>query len=123
MRYGSSGNLTATQPNKTGIETIEKLKKFGYDYIELPLSEIMDLPPEQREAIVTRVEASGIKSEVLNNLFPRRMKLTGPNIDRKAVAPLPSPIRWALIKIARSSNSTACIGSLTTISRASGCAS
>ena len=37
MRYGSSGNLTATQPNKTGIETIEKLKKFGYDYIELPL--------------------------------------------------------------------------------------
>ena len=36
MRYGSSGNLTATQPNKTGIETIEKLKKFGYDYIELP---------------------------------------------------------------------------------------
>lgn len=59
MRYGSSGNLTATQPNKTGIETIEKLKKFGYDYIELPLSEIMDLPPEQREAIVTRVEAFG----------------------------------------------------------------
>ena len=46
MRYGSSGNLTATQPDKTGIETIEKLKKFGYDYIELPLSEIMDLPPE-----------------------------------------------------------------------------
>lgn len=45
MRYGSSGKLTATQPNKTGIETIEKLKKFGYDYIELPLSEIMDLPP------------------------------------------------------------------------------
>ena len=85
MRYGSSGNLTATQPDKTGIETIEKLKKFGYDYIELPLSEIMDLPPEQREAIVTRVEASGIKSEVLNNLFPRRMKLTGPNIDRKAI--------------------------------------
>ena len=41
MRYGSSGNLTATQPDKTGIETIEKLKKFGYDYIELPLSEIM----------------------------------------------------------------------------------
>ena len=31
MRYGSSGNLTATQPDKTGIETIEKLKKFGYD--------------------------------------------------------------------------------------------
>lgn len=86
MRYGSSGNLTATQPDKTGIETIEKLKKFGYDYIELPLSEIMDLPPEQREAIVVRVETSGIKSEVLNNLFPRRMKLTGSSIDRKAIS-------------------------------------
>ena len=29
MRYGSSGNLTATQPDKTGIETIEKLKAFA----------------------------------------------------------------------------------------------
>lgn len=86
MRYGSSGNLTATQPDKTGIETIEKLKAFGYDYIELPLSEIMDLPPEQREQIVRRVERSGIKSEVLNNLFPRRMKLTGPRVDRAAIA-------------------------------------
>lgn len=86
MRYGSSGNLTATQPDKTGIETIEKLKKFGYDYIELPLSEIMDLPQERREAIVARVDASGIKSEVLNNLFPRRMKLTGPDVDREAIS-------------------------------------
>lgn len=85
MRYGCSGNLVATQPDKTGIETIEKLKEFGYDYIELPLSEIMDLPQEQREAIVARVEASGIKSEVLNNFFPRRMKLTGPDVDRKAI--------------------------------------
>ena len=86
MRYGSSGNLTATQPDKTGIETIEKLARFGYDYIELPLSEIMDLDREQRQAIVSRVEASGIRSEVLNNLFPRRMKLTGPAVDRDAIA-------------------------------------
>lgn len=86
MRYGSSGNLTASQPDKTGIETIEKLQRFGYDYIELPLGEIMDLPEEQREQIVARVDASGIRSEVLNNFFPRRMKLTGPKVNREAIA-------------------------------------
>ncbi len=85
MRYGSCGNLTATGPDKTGIETIEKLKAFGYDYIELPLSEIMDLSRQDREEIVKRVDRSGLKSEVINNFFPRALKLTGPNADRKQI--------------------------------------
>ena len=85
MRFGSCGNLTASRPDKTGIETIEKLKEYGYDFIELPLSEIMDLPPQQREQIVERVEKSGLKSEVMNNFFPRRMKLTGPDVDREGI--------------------------------------
>lgn len=85
MRYGSCGNLTAAGWDKTGIETIEKLKELGYDYIEMPLSETMDLPEDVREQILQRIEASGLKSEIINNFFPRRMKLTGPNVDVEAV--------------------------------------
>ena len=85
MRYGSCGNLTASGPDKTGIETIEKLKEIGYDYIELPLSEMMDLSEAEREDLTLRVERSGLKSEIINNFFPRRMKLTGPNVDRAAI--------------------------------------
>lgn len=85
MRFGSCGNLTAAGPDKTGIETIERLKEYGYDYIELPLSEIMDLPVSEREAIVEQVEVSGLKSEVMNNLFPRHLHLTGPDVQQDAV--------------------------------------
>lgn len=85
MRFGSCGNLTATGKDKTGIETIEKLRAFGYDYIELPIGEIMDLSEGDREEIVKRVQNSGLKSEVFNNFFPRRMKLTGWNVDREAI--------------------------------------
>ena len=85
MRFGTCGNLTATGPDKTGIETIETLKACGYDFIELPLSEMMDLTEEERAAIVRRVDRSGLKSEVVNNLFPRKMKLTGPAVDRARI--------------------------------------
>lgn len=85
MRFGSCGNLTASRADKTGIETISLLKEFKYDYIELPLSEIMDLGGPDREEIVRQVAASGLKSEVFNNLFPRRMKLTGPCVDRAGI--------------------------------------
>lgn len=85
MRFGVCGNLAASKPDKTGIEIIEKLKQVGYDYIELPISEIMDLPVQAREEIVARVDGSGLRSEVMNNFFPRRMKLTGPRVDRPAI--------------------------------------
>lgn len=81
MRFGSCGNLTATGADKTGIETIEKLKAYGYDFIELPLSEFMDLAEDQQQEIIKRVDRSGLKSEVVNNFFPRKMKLTGPEAD------------------------------------------
>lgn len=85
MRFGVCGNLAASKPDKTGIEIIEKLKECGYDYIELPISEIMALPVMAREEIVARVEGCGLRSEVTNNFFPRGMKLTGPAVDRPGI--------------------------------------
>lgn len=85
MRFGSCGNLTASGPDKTGIETIGLLKEYGYDYIELPLSEIMALSEPGREDIVERVASSGLKSEVVNNFFPRQLHLTGPDVSKDAV--------------------------------------
>ena len=85
MRFGLCGNLAAAGPDGTGIEIVEKLKEFGYDYVELPLGEMMALSDGEKELLIKRLWSSGLKSEVCNNFFPPRIKLTGPETDRKAI--------------------------------------
>ena len=86
MRFGCCGNLGATGPDKTAIEILEKLASMGYDYIELPLAEMMDLPDEDFSKLKKRVADSGIFCEVCNNLFPAKIRLTGPDADMKVIS-------------------------------------
>lgn len=85
MRFGLCGNLAASKDDPAGIGIIEKLKEFGYDYVELPLSEIMDMDREAQSALRKRLEKSGIWSEVFNNFFPPSLKLTGSAADRNKI--------------------------------------
>lgn len=85
MRFGLCGNLAASKEDPAGIAIIEKLKHFGYDYVELPLSEIMDMDREEQNALRNRLEKAGIWSEVFNNFFPPSLKLTGPLADRNKI--------------------------------------
>lgn len=80
MRFGCCGNLVAAGPDKTGIEIVETIAGFGYDYIELPLAEMMDLSREEFDTLKKRLEAAGMRCEVCNNLFPARIRLTGPDV-------------------------------------------
>lgn len=85
MRFGCCGNLVASGPDKTGIEIVEKIAGYGYDYIELPLAEMMELSEAQFDALRERVAASGIRCEVCNNFFPAKVRLTGPDVDMALV--------------------------------------
>lgn len=85
MRYGICGNLIGTENDKTGISHIDFIKECGYDYVELPLSETMELSQSARQALVSRLDSSGLKSEVMNNFFPRHLKLTGDQVNRDEI--------------------------------------
>ncbi|PNV60611.1 sugar phosphate isomerase/epimerase [Clostridium sp. chh4-2] len=85
MRFGCCGNLVASGPDKTGIEIVERIAQYGYDYIELPLAEMMDLSDGEFEALRKRVDASGIKCEVCNNFFPAKIRLTGPEVNMELI--------------------------------------
>lgn len=85
MRFGCCGSLVASGPDRTGIEIIEKTAAYGYDYIELPLAEMMELDDAAFDALCRRVENSGIRCEVCNNFFPGKIRLTGPAVDRGQV--------------------------------------
>ena len=65
MRFGCCGSLVAQNPDKTGVEIVEKIAQYGYDYIELPLAEMMELSDADFAALCKRVERSGIRCEDL----------------------------------------------------------
>lgn len=73
--------MVSTKKDGTGIEKVGKLGEAGYDYVELPLSELMMLPPAERAELMGRVKASGVPCESCNNLFPKTIRLTGPGVD------------------------------------------
>ena len=75
----------AAGPGKTGVEIVERIADMGYDYIELPLAEMMALSDEEFAALKARVAASGIRCEVCNNFFPSQIRLTGPEAELAAV--------------------------------------
>src|SRR5512137_2172888 len=81
MRIGYCTNLIATQTDGTGREWIEKGKESGFDYVELPLAQMMDLSDGEFSSLIERVDLSGLKCEVCNNFFPGSIRLTGDAID------------------------------------------
>ena len=85
MKIGCCLNMVATGEDGTGIEWIEKLKEYGYDYVELPMAQMMALDDEAFEALKARVAAAGLVCETSNNLFPVTMRLTGPVVDMEAI--------------------------------------
>ena len=81
MRIGFCTNLIATEADGTGIEWIETGKEIGFDYVELPLAQIVDLDDSEFSSVKERVDSSGLKCEVCNNFFPSRVRLTGDVVD------------------------------------------
>ncbi len=81
MRIGCCVNMVATAPNGIGIERIETLAASGYDYVELPLAQMMELSPAQFNELVGYVESSGIPCEACNNFIPANHPITGDKVD------------------------------------------
>lgn len=77
MRYGCCLNMVAKQGRGVGDEYLEAVDKMGYDYVELPLAEIMELSESEFSMILRRLEELRINCEVCNNFFPAYMRLTG----------------------------------------------
>ncbi|MEM1486104.1 sugar phosphate isomerase/epimerase family protein [Oscillospiraceae bacterium PP1C4] len=85
MRFGCCVNMIATGKDGTGIEFVEKLSKIGYDYVEMPLAEMMAMPEDEFTKLAERIEKSGIQCETCNNFFPKTARLTGSNVNETEI--------------------------------------
>jgi D-psicose/D-tagatose/L-ribulose 3-epimerase len=85
VKFGCCLNMVATGSDGTGIEKLEKLAELGYDYVELPLAELMALTREEFDEVKKKVKRSGICCETCNNFFPSTIHLTGTDVHMQEV--------------------------------------
>ena len=77
IRIGCCLNMNAVNEPKTGWESIPLFAKLGFDYIELPLAQVMDLSQEKFNDLLCTIRTEGIPLEACNNFFPVSVRLTG----------------------------------------------
>lgn len=89
LRLGCCVSMIAPATDPVGIEAVEDLAAFGYDYIELSLRDLAALPEPALVALLARLRRAGLACEACNNFFPPEIRLTGPAAD------LPAALRYA----------------------------
>ncbi len=77
MKIGICANMNSTKNDGIGAEWIDIYKKVGYDYVELPLAQIMQLDSDDYEALLTKLKKSGLECQACNNFYPAHIKLIG----------------------------------------------
>ena len=78
MKYGFCASMAALGPAGVGADLIRPAREAGFDYIELPVAQIMALDAREFSGILGRLEEAGLPCLVCNNLFPAALSLTGP---------------------------------------------
>jgi len=90
MKYGCCSNLLVGGPGGSGgggsgIEFLDQIVAAGFDYIEMPIGQMMQLPDPEFEQLVRQIDASGVLCEVCTNFFLSSMRLTGASVDDEAI--------------------------------------
>lgn len=86
MKIGCCINMVAAEPEGIGIERLETLAACGYDYVEMPLAQMMALESGEFDELVSFVASVGIPCEACNNFIPASHPITGNLVDRKKLS-------------------------------------
>lgn len=81
MKYGCCIEVPAQPSSGIGFDVIEQLAGMGYDYIEFPLVQVMELPEKEFTALEKHLKHINVNSEALNVFFPGRIRLTGEHVQ------------------------------------------
>jgi len=72
--------MFATNADPLGLNTLATLAANGFDYVEIPLAQTMELDDTEFAAAIKYLQSIGIPCEACNNFFPAHIKLTGSNV-------------------------------------------
>jgi len=84
MRFGCCGNMITPETDPLGASIVEEAARSGFDYVELSLRDIMNLPEADWRDLRALLDHAGLPCEACNNFFPPHLRLTGPPADLRA---------------------------------------
>ena len=85
MKFGYCVSMAAQDPAGIGYERIPILQKLGFDYVEMPLAQIMSQDEQAfRAGPLAALERCGLPCLCMNNFFPGGCRLTGPDADHES---------------------------------------
>ena len=86
MKFGYCVNmLSLPGSDGSGHEFIPMIAGIGFDYVELPMAQMMLYGDEDFERLFVRpLQNSGIPCRCCNNFLPAGIRLTGPDADHEA---------------------------------------
>ena len=84
MLYGCCVNLLPKTLDRIGLEYAGRLKRLGYDYIELPLNEPAQLSEQEFRDARTVLEELDLPCRACNDFMPARFQTTGPDVTSRA---------------------------------------
>lgn len=85
MKYGFCASMATTALKGVGDELIWPAGEVGFDYIELPLAQMLALEEDELRSIKKTLEETGLPCRVCNNLFPAKLFLTGSGRDTETI--------------------------------------
>ena len=77
MLIGCCANMLATENDPVGMWAIDTIVNAGFDYIDLPVAEMMALSDGEFLNLRRHVKESGITCRGCNNFVPSSFRLTG----------------------------------------------
>ena len=77
MKLGCCVGMLSKTKERVGDEIIPIFEKMGYDYVELPLAQVMALSDEAFLRMNKNIKSFKIPIEACNNFFPPSVRLTG----------------------------------------------
>lgn len=82
MKFGCCVNMLSREKIRIGHEHIPLVKELGFDYVELPTAQVMELSEAAFTAgPLKAVQESGLPCLRMNNFLPGHLRLTGPEAD------------------------------------------
>ena len=84
MLYGCCVNLLPKTLDRIGLEYAGRLKRLGYDYIELPLNELAQLSEQEFRDARTVLEELDLPCRACNDFMPARFQITGSDVTSRA---------------------------------------
>lgn len=80
MKLGCCLNMLGNSGDPVGRSYIGAAQKAGYDYVELPLAQVMELDRQGFDGLLEQLRESGICCRACNNFFPASVRLTGGDV-------------------------------------------